>query len=313
VSEVPAVSPGDYVADSHLLTEIRSALRSLSVSEARVAEIILDRPYEFLDWSAADLARLSATSGATVVRTCRQLGYDGLRDLRLTLARDLGFPAPAATGEPVGEGRPLVVGLFEDAARSMAAMVTPESIEGFSRAVAYLARAPRILAVAAGPSHSLAHDFAIQARLGGHPAECWSDAIMQVGLAGQLGHSDVCLAVSHSGLNSLTIEAAEAARDAGAFVVALTGYRHSRLVNIATVSIIANTFDFGTTGQAAINSAAMMLFLRGLVLGMAELGSEAGKGAVPQSPAARRIFDRFVYRRTSAMPRMPGPDADRAE
>jgi RpiR family transcriptional regulator, carbohydrate utilization regulator len=279
---------------SYLLQEIRSIRESLSLSELRVADVILAQPYEFLRWSAADIALKSDTSGATVVRACRALGFDGLRDLRLTLARDLGYP-DSDRSEGGGEvATSFVSQLFEDASRSLSTMVTRESAEEFARAVACLVGARRILAVAAGPSHVLAQDFANTARVAGYPVECWSDAMMQMIVAGQLGEHDVCLAVSHTGVNALTIKAAEAAAAAGAKVVTVTGYRRSRLVDIATVALVANTFDFSTPNQATVNSAAMLLFLRGLVTSMG--GQEDSGPGAQTMREVQEMFDPFVYR-----------------
>ena len=111
-----------------------------------------------------------------------------------------------------------------------------------------------------------------------------------------LGKGDVCLAVSHTGANALTIQAAEAALNAGADVVAVTGYRRSRLVDIATVAIIADTFDFSTSYQASLNSAGMLILLRSLASSV----SSAKSGRRPSDrPATRDTVARlraFEYR-----------------
>jgi RpiR family transcriptional regulator, carbohydrate utilization regulator len=284
----------ENVNHSYLLQEIRSVRESLSLSELRVADVILTQPYEFLQWSAADIALKSDTSGATVVRACRALGFSGLRDLRLTLARDLGYPDSARSDGDGEVGTSFVSQLFEDASRSLSSMVTGETAEDFARAVACLGQAHRILAMAAGPSHVLAQDFANSARVAGYPVECWSDAMMQMIVASQLGENDVCLAVSHTGVNALTIKAAEAAAAAGAKVVTVTGYRRSRLVDIATVALVANTFDFSTPNQATVNSAAMLLFLRGLVTSMGR--REDSGPAAPSMHEVHEMFDPFIYR-----------------
>lgn len=85
--------PSPYDPDSsYILERVRSLIGTLSASELRVAQVILDQPHDVVNWSAAELGQHSGASGATVVRTCRRLGFAGLRDLRMTLACDLGWP-----------------------------------------------------------------------------------------------------------------------------------------------------------------------------------------------------------------------------
>ena len=180
---------------SYALERIATTKAGLSESEQRVAQAIVDRPYDFLGWSAADLARESATSAATAVRTCRRLGFRGLNELRLTLARDLGWPPSAAPASRPRRASSLNE-LFDDASRSFQSMVTRDTTDAFKRAVEYLARARRVLVVAAGPSTVFAQDFVYQARIGGMGAEFWPDVIMQTLAASQLTRRDVCVAVS---------------------------------------------------------------------------------------------------------------------
>jgi DNA-binding MurR/RpiR family transcriptional regulator len=179
-------------------------------------------------------------------------------------------------------------------------MVTRETTAAFKRAVDQLAGAKRLLVVAAGPTQVFAQDFAVNARIIGYPADFWPDAIMQTVLAGQLNRKDVCLAVSQSGVNSLTIDAATTALASGAKVVAVTGFPQSQLVDIATTTLVANTFDFSTKSRAAINSAGLLLMLRGLVIALAERRDiDAGSEAASSHSVldAKRTMGRYIYRR----------------
>jgi DNA-binding MurR/RpiR family transcriptional regulator len=291
--------PAQDATGSFTLERIRSMTGSLSASELRVAQTILDHPQEILVWSAAEIAANSGTSDATAVRTCRRLGFSGLRELRLTLARDLGWPTTSAPVDQTSKRKPFIHELFEDAARSFATMVSKESAAGFTRGVSLLAAAERILVVANGPSSVFAQDFAYAACIAGMRAEFWDDTIMQTVVANQLGRRDVCVAVSASGINALTIDGAETARAAGAKVLAVTGYSLSRLAEIATVTVVAETFDYSTINQAAINSAGLLLLLRGLVIAATNKTDDRARAT---SDAMRQYIEatgRFTYRRSA--------------
>lgn len=286
---------------SYTLERIRSMNGTLSASERRVAAAILDHPYDFLDWSTADLARESGSSGATAVRTCRRLGFTGLRDLRLTLARDLGWPISVSRPASSRRQNPLIQELFEDASRSLASMVSRQSAAAFKTAVEAIVAARQVLVTAAGPSTVFAQDFAFNARLAGLHAEFCPDVIMQMVAASKLTSKDVCLAVSASGLNALTIEAAETAREHGAKLIAVTGYRHSRLAELATVTIVVQNLDYTTKSQAAINSAGLMLMMRGLVIASVSRSIEKGDGSAAYLEDSIEEAGKFSYRRPGSL------------
>ncbi|HWD24879.1 MAG TPA: MurR/RpiR family transcriptional regulator, partial [Acidimicrobiales bacterium] len=291
-----AATPPRDPTGSYTLERIRSMTGSLSASELRVAQTILDHPQQVLEWSAAEIATNSDTSDATAVRTCRRLGFSGLRELRLTLARDLGWPTTSDLPDHATKKRPFIHELFDAAARSLSSMVSKESAAGFSRGVSLLAAAGRIFVVSNGPSSVFAKDFVYSARVAGLRAEFWDDTIMQSIVANQLAKKDVCVAVSASGVNALTIDGAETARAAGAKVLAVTGYGLSRLAEIATVTVVAETFDYSTTNQAAINSAGLLLLLRGLVIATTNSTGERSQASRDAMRDYTEATGRFVYR-----------------
>jgi DNA-binding MurR/RpiR family transcriptional regulator len=281
---------------SYALERISTIKGGLTTSEQRVAQAILDKPYELLEWSAADLARESATSAATAVRTCRRLGFSGLNDLRLTLARDLGWPASAARAARPSRSNSLLRDLFGDASRSFETMVTRGTDEAFKRATDYLAHAARVLVVSAGPSTVFAQDFVYNACLAGMEAEFWPDVIMQALAASKLTRRDVCVAISASGVNGLTVQAAESALVQKAKLVAVTGYHLSRLAELATVAVVADNLDYSTKSQAAVNSAGLLLMLRALVIASVNRSIEKGGGSASYLNDSRQVLGRFAYR-----------------
>lgn len=65
-----------------LVDRIAAHRSELTPAEIRVAEPMADNPHSVGYLSALKLAEASRTSDATVVRTVRKLGFDGLDDLR---------------------------------------------------------------------------------------------------------------------------------------------------------------------------------------------------------------------------------------
>jgi len=75
----------------------------LTPAERRVAAVVLDHPQLVAFGTVAELARKASTSGASVIRLCTKLGFDGFSALQSTVQRDLGRqlrPATARIRQP---------------------------------------------------------------------------------------------------------------------------------------------------------------------------------------------------------------------
>jgi hypothetical protein len=73
-----------------LAVRLRAILPSLSRSERRVAQEVLDDPRAVAASTIGELAQRCATSETTVIRFCRTLGLSGYPQLRLALASEAG-------------------------------------------------------------------------------------------------------------------------------------------------------------------------------------------------------------------------------
>src|SRR5947209_16453693 len=69
---------------------IDAARGALTPAERRVADVVLSNPESVAFGTVAHLARLAATSGATVVRLAAKLGYDGFTALQGAVQGELG-------------------------------------------------------------------------------------------------------------------------------------------------------------------------------------------------------------------------------
>jgi DNA-binding MurR/RpiR family transcriptional regulator len=74
---------------STLQDRVAARLDSLTVTERRVARYLVDHPQETAFSSAEELGRATGTSDASVVRTAKALGFDGLPGLKRSLQAQL--------------------------------------------------------------------------------------------------------------------------------------------------------------------------------------------------------------------------------
>ncbi|WP_037360993.1 MurR/RpiR family transcriptional regulator [Amycolatopsis orientalis] len=228
------------------LAVIRAALPALLPSEQRVAEVVLARPAEVVDWSVADLAAAANTSSATAVRACQHLGFRGFQQLRLLLARDVGTAAEPASPEfgPEDSAETIAAAVFATASSVLAGGMGAVDPAELRKAADVMTTARRLVFVANGASGFVAQAAAFRYVGTGFLAEAPTEAITQQIVCRLLAPEDVCVAISSSGSNELTLRAAEAAAKAGATVVGVTSFAHSPLTAVADLTLITGTAPF---------------------------------------------------------------------
>lgn len=199
----------------------------LSPTERRVVEALLDGPERVAFGTVAELAARSGTSGPTVVRVARKLGYDGYRSLQAAAQDELtGDLAPAAQrirrraaprDDPIGRALATELANVESTLRR----TDPDD---FTTAVRVLADRKRRIVVVAGDAERgigvTVADQLAQLRdgievLDGTPPRLAA----RVALGGR---TDAVLAIDVRRYDTWLLDAVAGFRDAGATVVAIT-------------------------------------------------------------------------------------------
>lgn len=202
-----------------------------------VLELIRHDPERVIDEGFEALAARSGCSVPTIMRTCRDLGFAGLREFRLALVQEL-----AVGGSPLHRRVQLedsteqvldkVTKSAAAAVNSVQAQLDPRALEAAATAIA---QASRVDCYCVGATSGfMASDF--QARLFrmGLSSNAYLDQHLQLVSAATLDGRGVAFAISHVGGMPSLIEAVDVARAQGARVIALTqaGTRLARHADI---------------------------------------------------------------------------------
>lgn len=254
---------------------IRSLLPSLGPGERRVADEFVRAPHEVALLSVGDMAARTSTSSATVVRACQRLGFKGFQHLRLLLLRDVGSTPTARDGDDADGRGGAVAALFEAAADELRHAPGSLDLDEFAAAADAVARASRVLVVGNGGSAPAAQMVALRLLTSGRPCEAPVDAVTQQLSARLLSPSDVCLAVSDSGMNSVTLQAVDAAVASGAAVVGVTGYARSRLGRVARHTLVVGASHGSWDSGAITGNLAQILLLSALQVAVSERRDES--------------------------------------
>jgi len=138
----------------------RIAHSELTPAERRVAEVVLDAPEAVAFGTVARVADRAATSGPSVVRAAVALGFDGFAELQAAVQEELaGRLRPAAERirrRPAPD--PLARALEVELENVHATLVAVDPAS-FSRAVTWLAEAPRVAVVSGDATFGVAHSL----------------------------------------------------------------------------------------------------------------------------------------------------------
>lgn len=284
--EHPTLASADFSAepqgDSVLLARVRARLSSLQAAEARVARLLLDQPSRVIFISAAELAHMASTSGATVVRCAQKLGFKGFHDLKQWLAQELAELSAAAP--PVDSARdPRVAALTQVTAagaasvRDAAALVDPAA---FDATVDALDRARRVLVLGVGSSAALGQHAASRFTAIGLYVEAPADVHVQHVRARLLSTEDVCLVLSHTGATRETLVATRAAVEAGTITVAITSFAKSPLPKLVDHAIVAGTHEVALHLEPMASRLAHLALVDSLVVAVAQRNESRTRGAL---------------------------------
>ena len=201
-------------------------LREKAPSARRaILDLMLEDPDRVLAESFEALAERAGSSVPTVMRTCRDLGYAGLREFKLALAHELALGGSALHRrvDIADAADEVVAKIARSAAASVAGVRNQIEMETLSAAVDAIATAPHIDVYGAGAtSWFMATD--LQSRLFrlGLSANAWSDYHLQQVAAAAQRPGGVVIAISHVGGMPSLLDAVDIARAQGAKAVTIT-------------------------------------------------------------------------------------------
>ena len=208
-----------------LLQRMAGACAGASATRRVILELVLQDPERALEESFEALAQRSGSSVPTIMRTCRDLGFAGLREFKLALAQELALGgSPLHRRVSLDNSTEEVVSKIVRSASSTVLSVREQlDVAVLEATAAALAAAPHIDIYGAGAtSWFMAGD--LQARLFrlGLSVNAWSDYHLQQVAAGAHGPGSVVLAISHVGGMPSLLDALDIARAQGARTVAIT-------------------------------------------------------------------------------------------
>jgi glucokinase len=268
-----------------LMERISHLQHELTPAEQRVASLVLEQPRLVLNEPIADIARLAEVSQPTVIRFCRSLGFLGLADFKLKFASSLTGAIPVRhsqvrTGDSTHD---LSAKVIDNTVSAILKFRDQLDVRSIDRAIELISKAHRVEFYAMGNSRVVALDGQHKFFRFRIPTSAYGDSHLFTLAAGLLKPGDVVIAISNSGRLPELLEAVDAARSAGADVIAITS-SGSPLAKRASVCLAVDHTEDSTTFLSMISRMLQLLLIDIMSVGISLAGVQNAKPANDGKP-----------------------------
>lgn len=209
---------------------------SMTKSEQKVAQCVLEHPDNLIYLSVTELADFAGTGETTVMRFCRKIGFKGYQDFKLMLAQGLPkrqTPPESEEGEEdyASHLYASMVGVLQ----SSLGMLDRAQLE---EAVKCIDHARHVQFFGVGSSSITALDAKNRFLRIGRRVEAIADSHIQSMMAVTMGEGDVAFGISVSGSTLDTNDMLMKAKQNGARIIAMTNYAKSPIASIADIVLL---------------------------------------------------------------------------
>lgn len=261
-----------------VLVRMRAIRPELRPSEQRIADLFLTSPAETAGLSIAELAHRCDTSTTSVVRFCKRLGYDHVRELRNHVLRDVERETFDTAALPDVSGdidrndtlADIVAKVSLAETLSLADTAKVLDTEALRASVEAISSAPRVDIFGVGASSIVGLDLQRKLTRIGRTALEWSDPHAAWTSAATLHPGNVAIAVSHSGATTDTIEFLRLARGRGATTIAITNHAGSPLARQADIVLTTAARETGFRSGALGSRIAQLMVVDCMFIGVAQ-------------------------------------------
>ncbi|HAS6305709.1 TPA: SIS domain-containing protein [Vibrio vulnificus] len=227
-----------------VINKIVARRTHLSQSGRVIGDWIVENAEKAAQLTSQELAEQAKVSQSSIVKFTQRLGFKGYSAFKLALTEEIGRKQAMQTTplhSDILADDPLAViaqKLIKAKTDAMFQTTNALSYEACHQAVQWLSEARRVQIVGIGGSALTAKDLSYKLLKLGITTLAEQDSHVQIAVARTLSEQDVQIAISFSGERKEILVAAEAAKEQGAKVIALSSPKKSRLRQIADM-----TFD----------------------------------------------------------------------
>ena len=224
-------------AHQGVIDAVYRAIETTPKALARVALYMAQNPDRVVAQSISEIGESAGSGQATIIRFCKFLGFEGFRDFKLALAREIERDrvvreaAHPIDRQTVRHPRlAAIAAALQSALSASAVLIDPAQVETIAER---MLAARRVELYGVGVSMACADLLASRLLWLGIPIGTAKSDLIARGIAGTLGPESVAMGISYSGISAETVAFVETARDSGAYCIAVTTRTESTLARTA--------------------------------------------------------------------------------
>jgi DNA-binding MurR/RpiR family transcriptional regulator len=278
------------------LIKIKEIIEDLSPSEKKVAQYIVDKPADISHLSIGELANKSGSSEATVVRLCKLLGYNGYKDFKISITKDIAYMSRDDEGEgeqytdvePGDDLKSIIQNISYNNKKSIDDTLQIIAYKALEEAVEAIGSAERIEFYGVGASYIIAFDAVQKFSRINKIALSYQDPHLQIASAANLKKGDVAVAISYSGETKDTYDSISVAKESGAKTISITKFGQSSVSDICDINLFVSAPEISIRSGAMSSRIAQLNVIDILFAGVASKNFEQIKKHLSKTRKAIR-------------------------
>jgi DNA-binding MurR/RpiR family transcriptional regulator len=248
--------------------KIKSSYSSLTEAEKKAADYFLAHVIETCNTPIAELAEASGVSPAAWVRLCKDLGYNGLKDMRTQLYIEYSSHVAASPHDihftDISEGGStdeIIHSLNAsgvDALNNTAKLLDTDELD---KAVDVIMKADTVMLFGMGASGLVAEDLYEKfIRIGKRALFC-SDGHMQLSYSATVNPKDAAIFISNTGETREVLEALGKARELGCHTIGITRYAKNSLSSLCDIVLFMTSTEGNVRSGATSSRLAQLMIV----------------------------------------------------
>lgn len=225
------------------LNLIKRNLTSMSDTEKRIANYIIENPSEVIYITTKALAARTEVSEGTVIKFSTRLGFSGFSELKINIAQQLGpednyiFDTVTIDDSPKHALQKMIKNMQSTLETTFQTISEKELLE----VCAVLSSAKKIDLYGVGSSAMVANDIYYRLMRIGLPAYAITDPHISEISASMLNSHCLAIGISHSGRTIETLSTMQRAKNRKAKTLCVTGYANSPLAKLCDYTIVISS------------------------------------------------------------------------
>lgn len=264
---------------------------SLTKSGMIIADYLIKHPEEAQYLSISSLAKKCSMAEATIYRFCKQLGFEGYNEMKISLAQANASPAASSSYslDPSMSTSSLCDTVYAYFQSAITNTMNVLDVHAVDEAALLLQRATSVYCLGQGGSMVLANDIWIRFATISNKFRNCGDSHTQLIAASLMGPGDVILFVSYSGATHDMMDTLSVAKKAGAKIILITHYPDAPGTALADVVLICGAIETPLDGGSIPVKVAELFVAETLVMRYLLDNRELAKIARDKTSAAMAL------------------------